>query len=818
MKKCHSRSLRAIGMTLAIAILSASPALTATAAKIDFDLNGVAPVVHTAESTGSVKIPTIELDFDNMSFEGWNTSPTGSGRSYKAGDTVSSNTTLYAQWADGTSGDPDDPDPDPDPDPNPDPDPDQDYAELSDLRAITITLNGVLLHDFDPLVSKTYTVPSGTTITLTTNGLNMDIWDVVRTQPNSSTVAFTMTGKTQSGNNLVVTYTFKAEQSDPDPDPGTDDDYAKASDLETITVTVNGEKLDSFDPMTSGTYTIPAGAEVNLDASRLNKDYWVVNKTETDESVVYSLIGTGQNNQVISVTYEFVADTDDNDNPNTPSGSVDKPNADGDDQFTGITGNIDAGADSADDTSNAGSQPGSPTAGFIDITNIKTAAPLTAIIAGALAVLAVLLLTSRGCKKASNRRSTNRLTRKISTFFTTLAHNKAYLAIVGISAITIICSMFYLTALTTNAANSDYVDKDGEPYNGYVTIVDESGNTASNITTWWLGGVKQTGEGYRNGHWHYFNPSNDGIMVRSQDISHTASISLAITDPNNTVDHSASYTFRYYASGNRAHGESANSNGEWFHFDESTGIMTKGWHTLAPNDDFNFERRVCYNPQTGVMIKGGVMIDPTMTDPSQYGSLYEFDPVNGNATWHIPNLVDTQLTGKYPEQPSSSYPGDRRQRVLYAALSRVGARYDGDRDNIPNVFVCDGLTAWAYTHATGEINQASDQNDIGPADYQWELIEGRGGIVKDVSQLKPGDLIFWGADDTLTKYPGALSAAGWPGYHAAIYYNNGQMIHSSTMTGHNGVGIDAVSAYPVYTYLGGGSPYVADTSQVPLPD
>ena len=70
--------------------------------------------------------------------------------------------------------------------------------------------------------------------------------------------------------------------------------------------------------MTSGTYTIPAGAEVNLDASRLNKDYWVVNKTETDESVVYSLIGTGQNNQVISVTYEFVADTDDNDNPNTP--------------------------------------------------------------------------------------------------------------------------------------------------------------------------------------------------------------------------------------------------------------------------------------------------------------------------------------------------------------------------------------------------------------------------------------------------------------------------------------------------------------------
>ena len=92
-------------------IAGGAPALSASAVAIQFDLNGVAPVVHTAEGSSSVKVPTIELDFNNMSFKGWNTSPTGNGKSYDAGDTISSDTTLYAQWADGTTGGGEEPDP-----------------------------------------------------------------------------------------------------------------------------------------------------------------------------------------------------------------------------------------------------------------------------------------------------------------------------------------------------------------------------------------------------------------------------------------------------------------------------------------------------------------------------------------------------------------------------------------------------------------------------------------------------------------------------------------------------------------------------------
>ena len=50
-------------------IASGAQALSAYAATIQFDLNGVAPVVHTESGSGSTKVPTIELDFNNMSFK-----------------------------------------------------------------------------------------------------------------------------------------------------------------------------------------------------------------------------------------------------------------------------------------------------------------------------------------------------------------------------------------------------------------------------------------------------------------------------------------------------------------------------------------------------------------------------------------------------------------------------------------------------------------------------------------------------------------------------------------------------------------------------
>ena len=121
--------LKPTGLVLAALCLTTIPSSAASATTINFDLNGVAPVVHQVDSSGSVTVPEVKVEFDNMSFKGWNTSPTGNGKSYDEGDTINNSTTLYAQWADGThiGGGTVDPDPgggeepgggeDPDPDP-----------------------------------------------------------------------------------------------------------------------------------------------------------------------------------------------------------------------------------------------------------------------------------------------------------------------------------------------------------------------------------------------------------------------------------------------------------------------------------------------------------------------------------------------------------------------------------------------------------------------------------------------------------------------------------------------------------------------------
>ena len=492
-----------------------------------------------------------------------------------------------------------------------------------------------------------------------------------------------------------------------------------------------------------------------------------------------------------------------------------------------ITGDVSGGSSTNGSSNNNGSNgtgdtgrqdtalnPGSPTAGFINLTtlsNIETAAPLAAIASGTLAVLAVLLLTSKEAKKvkqASSKRHNNKAT-KVKAFFTTLTHNKAHLTIASISALAILAGSFYLINTNTNAATDTdsedwgiYVDDEGVPYEGFFTIMPEEGATdySTAITTWWKGGQKQYGETVRNGHWVYFDKENDGVMARNKDV-----FLPTADDPDRWV--------RYGDDGAMIKGEHAVGD-NWYHFDEETGAMTKGWYTLPPNEDFNFERHVCYDPVTGIMIKGQTRIDPTMTDPAQYGSLYDFDAVSGNATWHLP-VAEDLTSGKFPDAPTGGYQGDRRQRVLYAALSRLGAPYE--LNNIPNGFVCDGLTAWAYTQGTGEIWEGLGTGDIGPADYEWDLIKNRNGIKTNLADFQPGDLIFWGTDDTLTRYPGALGDAGWPGYHAAIYYHDGLMIHSATSTG-SGVHVYSAADYPLYNYLGGGSPYITETSKVALPD
>ena len=217
----------------------------------------------------------------------------------------------------------------------------------------------------------------------------------------------------------------------------------------------------------------------------------------------------------------------------------------------------------------------------------------------------------------------------------------------------------------------------------------------------------------------------------------------------------------------------------------------------------------CADPVTGEIVKNCTRVDPTMTDPAQYGAIYDFDN-EGRATWHLPTEADLP-GGTGPNAPvPTNLQGDRRQRVLLLALSRLGCPYQGG--NAPTGFVCDGLTAWSYTTALGDwfYNGPGSREDLQDASWQWDKVKNRNGIKYDQNQLKPGDLVFFG-NPQVTQGPGMIDYNG-AAYHAGIYYKDGIMINARV----DGVGYYSVADYYM-SWLGGGSPYEAETSKVEIP-
>ncbi len=112
--------------------------------------------------------------------------------------------------------------------------------------------------------------------------------------------------------------------------------------------------------------------------------------------------------------------------------------------------------------------------------------------------------------------------------------------------------------------------------------------------------------------------------------------------------------------------------------------------------------------------------------------------------------------GMAGEGPSSASPAPTAQldTMLRAAMSRKGLPYVWGAAG-PNAFDCSGLVQWSFAQAGIVMPRvAADQALAGPA--------------VPVSQLQPGDLIFYHTDPTAPTY---IS-------HVAIYLGNGWMIQA----------------------------------------
>jgi peptidoglycan DL-endopeptidase CwlO len=108
-------------------------------------------------------------------------------------------------------------------------------------------------------------------------------------------------------------------------------------------------------------------------------------------------------------------------------------------------------------------------------------------------------------------------------------------------------------------------------------------------------------------------------------------------------------------------------------------------------------------------------------------------------------------TGRAAE---TTVPASQLDRMLRAAMSRRGMPYVWGGDG-PTAFDCSGLVQWSFAQAGVTMPRvAADQALTGPA--------------VPVSQLRPGDLLFYHTDPTAPTY---IS-------HVAIYLGNGWMIQA----------------------------------------
>lgn len=231
----------------------------------------------------------------------------------------------------------------------------------------------------------------------------------------------------------------------------------------------------------------------------------------------------------------------------------------------------------------------------------------------------------------------------------------------------------------------------------------------------------------------------------------------------------------------------------------SPTTFTSGW--------FSADGSMYYaDPVTGDLLRNCTRVDPEMSDPSQFGSIYDFDS-DGRATWHLPTFDD--LPGGHGKTaPVPSPVGDQRQRTLLYALSRVGCDYELFK--APTGFVCDGLIAWSFTNATGirfRPNTAIDDQDMS---WQYNYIKDRNGIQTDISKAKPGDIIFWGD-------PALIGNASTNGSrHVSIHYYGDYMIHAADKSHGVCIGNFSVDQNAFGDFIGYGSPY-NDTSKCEIP-
>lgn len=200
-----------------------------------------------------------------------------------------------------------------------------------------------------------------------------------------------------------------------------------------------------------------------------------------------------------------------------------------------------------------------------------------------------------------------------------------------------------------------------------------------------------------------------------------------------------------------------------YYCDSESGVAKTGWFSVGSKTYYAY-------PETCCIARSTSFVDPDYKD--DYGSIYDFAD-DGAASWHLPVPADVACGAQaaLPEQL-----GDHRQRLVRAALSRIGTPYGHDWEGWrnPAKLVCDELTSWAWWAAFGKTLSATSDMAFADMGVQYDYCASLGaGHICAREDLRPGDLVFEDASGFLghRDYEAGV-------YHAAVYCGNGMVVEA----------------------------------------
>lgn len=133
----------------------------------------------------------------------------------------------------------------------------------------------------------------------------------------------------------------------------------------------------------------------------------------------------------------------------------------------------------------------------------------------------------------------------------------------------------------------------------------------------------------------------------------------------------------------------------------------------------------------------------------------------------MPDAGATPYSNTPPSTPPPETAGDQISKY---ALQFKGTKYVSGGQT-PAGFDCGGLVGYVYTNAS----TVKDFPSIG-APYQWYYGRSRGTVISDLSQLKPGDIVYIFKDG---ETPNGSEGSWEQGpSHTGIYIGNGKIVHA----------------------------------------